>query len=177
MGAKNHNVFLIGLMAVGKTTVGRLLADELGMPFFDTDRVVEEKAGADIAWIFDVEGEAGFREREVQVVDELTGRDGVVLATGGGVILRSENRRHLAARGTVVYLHSPIEKLIERTRRDKRRPLLRQGDSRATFERLASEREPLYSEIADYRFCAGRHSAKMLAMEIATALRKDGCLP
>jgi shikimate kinase len=176
MGAKKHNVFLIGLMAVGKTTVGRLLADELGMPFFDTDRVVEEKAGADIAWIFDVEGEAGFREREMQVVDELTGRAGVVLATGGGVVLRSENRRHLAARGVVVFLHSPIEKLVERTRRDKRRPLLQQGDSRATFERLAHEREPLYAEIADYRFCADRHSAKALAKEIAETLRNDGCL-
>ena len=120
MVSKNHNVFLIGLMAVGKTTVGRLLSDELGLPFFDTDRVVEEKAGADIAWIFDVEGEAGFRERECQAVDELTQRDGVVLATGGGVVLRDENRHNLATRGVVVFLDSPIEKLVERTRRDKR---------------------------------------------------------
>ena len=106
-------------MAVGKTTVGRLLSDELGLPFFDTDRVVEEKAGADIAWIFDKEGEAGFRDRECQAVDELTQRDGVVLATGGGVVLREENRRNLAARGIVVFLDSPIERLVERTRRDK----------------------------------------------------------
>jgi shikimate kinase len=177
MDANSHNIFLIGLMAVGKTTVGRLLADELGMPFFDTDRVVEEKAGADIAWIFDVEGEAGFREREVQVVDELTARDGVVLATGGGVVLRGENRRNLATRGVVVFLDSPLEKLVERARRDKRRPLLQQGDARATFERLAQERAPLYAEIADYRFCAGRHSAKALAREIADRLRKDGYIP
>jgi shikimate kinase len=174
MGAKNHNIFLIGLMAVGKTTVGRLLADELGMPFFDTDRVVEDKAGADIAWIFDVEGEAGFREREAQVVDELTARDGVVLATGGGVVLRDENRRNLATRGVVVFLDSPIEKLVERARRDKRRPLLQQGDARTTFERLAHERAPLYAEIANYRFCADRHSAKALAREIANRLREDG---
>ena len=120
MVTKNHNVFLIGLMAVGKTTVGRLLSDELGLPFFDTDRVVEEKAGADIAWIFDKEGEAGFRDRECQAVDELTQRDGVVLATGGGVVLREENRRNLATRGIVVFLDSPIERLVERTRRDKR---------------------------------------------------------
>ncbi len=138
MVTKNHNVFLIGLMAVGKTTVGRLLSDELGLPFFDTDRVVEEKAGADIAWIFDKEGEAGFRDRECQVVDELTQRDGVVLATGGGVVLREENRRNLATRGVVVFLDSPIERLVERTRRDKRRPLLRQGDPRVTLERLVA---------------------------------------
>jgi shikimate kinase len=119
MVGKNHNVFLVGLMAVGKTTVGRLLADELALPFFDSDRVVEEKAGADIAWIFDVEGEAGFRERECQVVDELTLRDGVVLATGGGVVLREENRRNLSTRGIVVFLDSPIEKLVERTRHDR----------------------------------------------------------
>jgi shikimate kinase len=170
MVTKNHNVFLIGLMAVGKTTVGRLLSDELGLPFFDT-----EKAGADIAWIFDKEGEAGFRDRECQVVDELTQRDGVVLATGGGVVLREENRRNLAARGIVVFLDSPIERLVERTRRDKRRPLLRQGDPRVTLERLSQERAPLYSGIADYRFCADRHSAKALAREIADHLRSNGC--
>jgi shikimate kinase len=175
MVTKNRNVFLIGLMAVGKTTVGRLLSDELSLPFFDTDRVVEDKAGADIAWIFDMEGEAGFRERECQAVDELTQRDGVVLATGGGVVLREENRRNLSARGIVVFLDSSIERLVERTRRDKRRPLLRQGDARATFERLARERAPLYASIADYRFCADRHSAKALAREIADHLRSNGC--
>jgi shikimate kinase len=174
MVTKNHNVFLIGLMAVGKSTVGRLLSDELGLPFFDTDRVVEEKAGADIAWIFDMEGEVGFRERECQAVDELTQRDGVVLATGGGVVLREENRRNLSARGIVVFLDSPIDRLVERTRRDKRRPLLRQGDARAT-RTPAQERAPLYVSIADYRFCADRHSAKALAREIADHLRRDGC--
>jgi shikimate kinase len=172
---KSRNVFLIGLMAVGKTTVGRFLAEELGMSFFDTDRVVEENAGADIAWIFDVEGEAGFREREAHVVDDLTAREGVVLATGGGVVLREENRRHLAERGTVVFLDSPIDRLVERTRRDRRRPLLQRGDARATFERLATERAPLYASIADYRFCADRHSARALASEIARRLRDDGC--
>ncbi len=176
MIAKPQNVFLIGLMAVGKTTVGRILSEELDLPFFDTDRVVEEKAGADIAWIFDVEGEAGFREREYQAVDELTRRNGVVLATGGGVVLRDENRRNLATRGTVIFLDSPIERLIERTRRDKRRPLLRQGDTKATFERLAQQRTPLYASIADYRFCADGSSAKVLARAIADRLRCDGCV-
>jgi shikimate kinase len=174
MDSKNHNVFLVGLMAVGKSTVGRLLSEELQLSFFDTDRVVEERAGADIAWIFDVEGEVGFREREFQAVDELTQRERVVLATGGGVVLREENRRHLAERGVVVYLDSPIEKLLQRTRHDKRRPLLQSGDPRATFERLAQERAPLYASIADYRFCADRHSAKALARDIADRLRADG---
>ena len=112
---KSRNVFLIGLMAVGKTTVGRFLAEELGMSFFDTDRVVEENAGADIAWIFDVEGEAGFREREAHVVDDLTAREGVVLATGGGVVLREENRRHLAAKAGALklgFLHNDFRDLL-----------------------------------------------------------------
>lgn len=174
MDSKNHNVFLIGLMAVGKSTVGRLLSEELQLPFFDTDRVVEERAGAEIAWIFDVEGEAGFREREHQAVDELTQREGVVLATGGGVILREDNRRNLAERGIVVFLDSPIDKLLQRTRHDKRRPLLQNGDPRATLERLSRERSPLYASIADYKFCADRHSAKTLARDIADRLRADG---
>jgi shikimate kinase len=174
MDSKNHNVFLVGLMAVGKSTVGRLLSEELQLTFFDTDRIVEERAGADIAWIFDVEGEAGFREREHQAIDDLTQRDGVVLATGGGVVLREDNRRNLAERGVVVFLDSPIDKLVQRTRHDKRRPLLQKGDPRATFERLAKERAPLYASIADYRFCADRHSAKALAKEIADRLRVDG---
>lgn len=175
MGGSN-NVFLIGLMAVGKTTIGKHLARELELEFFDTDLVLEERAGADVAWIFDVEGEQGFRDREVQVVDELTQRHGVVLATGGGVVLREENRRHLSARGVVVFLESPIERLVDRTIRDKKRPLLRGGDARVTFERLARERGPLYRSIADYTFQCSRGSAKAMATRIADVLRRDGCV-
>jgi shikimate kinase len=158
-------------MAVGKSTVGRLLADELGFAFYDSDRVIEQRAGADVAWIFDVEGEQGFREREVQVIDELTQLSGIVLATGGGVVLRDENRRRLNERGTVVWLDTPIDRLVERTRRDKRRPLLRGGDPRGTLERLSLERRPLYEGIAHLKFCADRSTPKSLAADIATACR------
>jgi len=171
MLCKNRNVFLIGLMAVGKTTVGRLLAQELGLSFYDSDRVIEERAGADIAWIFDVEGEQGFRDREVQVIDELTAMEGVVVATGGGVVLREENRRHLSERGTVVLLESPVDRLIERTRNDRKRPLLRSANPRETLERLARERAPLYETIADLRFVADRRSAATLTRDIAARLR------
>jgi shikimate kinase len=167
----NRNVFLIGLMAVGKTTVGRLLALELGLAFYDSDRVIEERAGADIAWIFDVEGERGFRDREAAVIDELTAMDGVVIATGGGVVLREENRRHLRERGTVVLLESPVERLVERTRHDRKRPLLRDGNARETLERLTRERSELYESIADVRFVADRRSAASLARDIAARLK------
>jgi len=171
-----QNIFLVGLMAVGKSTVGRLLAQMLGAEFFDTDHVIEERAGADIAWIFDVEGEQGFREREQQVVDELTQRDGIVLATGGGVVLRAANRRMLAARGVVVHLDSPLERLVERTARDKKRPLLQQGKLRETLARLQADRAPLYQEIADYRFVTDRQGPKVLARMIEKKLREDGAI-
>jgi len=176
MSGKQHNVFLVGLMAVGKSTVGRLLAAELGFSFYDSDRVIEDRAGAEVAWIFDVEGEAGFREREMHAVDELSRRSGIVLATGGGVVLREENRRHLKERGTVVWLDTPLERLVERTRRDKRRPLLREGNVRETLERLGRERSPLYQEVADLRFCADRHTPRSLAAEIAGAFRNSRCV-
>jgi shikimate kinase len=161
-------------MAVGKSTVGRLLADELGFTFYDSDRVIEQRAGAEVAWIFDVEGEHGFREREAQVIDELSQQHGIVLATGGGAILREDTRSRLRDRGTVVWLDTPLDRLVERTRRDKRRPLLRGGDTRTTLERLSRERKPLYESIAHLRFCADRLTPKLLATEIANACRAAG---
>lgn len=168
------SIYFVGLMAVGKSTVGRLLADSLGLQFFDTDHVIEERAGAPVAWIFDVEGEPGFRDREQHVIDELTQADGIVLATGGGAVLRAENRRVLSARGCVVHLDSPLERLVERTQKDKKRPLLRDGDSRATFRRLLNERLPLYEDIADYRFVTDHQGPKALARQIECKLRDDG---
>jgi len=168
------NIILIGLMAVGKSTVGRLLADALGLEFFDADHVIEERAGAPISWIFDVEGEEGFRDREQQVIDDLTRGEGVVLATGGGAVLRAANRAVLAERGIVILLDSPVERLVERTRKDRKRPLLRQGNPREVLTRLAAERGPLYREIADYRFVTDRQGAKTLAREIERRLREDG---
>ena len=172
----NQNVFFVGLMAVGKSTVGRLLAHAMGAEFLDTDEVIEERAGADIAWIFDVEGEPGFRTREEHIIEELTQQQGIVLATGGGVVLRASNRKILAARGVVVHLDSPLERLVERTQRDKKRPLLQQGDLRETLARLHADRAPLYDEIADYRFVTDRQGPKVLARIIEKRLREDGAI-
>ncbi len=170
------NIFLVGLMAVGKTTVGRLLADSLHMTFYDSDHEIEERAGADTSWIFDVEGEQGFRDREEQVIDDLTQLSGIVLATGGGAVLREANRQALASRGVVLHLDSPLDRLVERTKRDKRRPLLQQGNVRETLARLMSERGPLYTEVRDYRFVTDRQSPKVLARRIEDQLRADGVL-
>ena len=145
------NIFLIGLMGTGKTTVGRQLARKLKMDFFDSDRVIEERTGADIPLIFEKEGEAGFRKREASVIDELTQKKNIILATGGGAILDVENRNHLINRGTVFYLKSSLKTLIERTSKDKNRPLLHAGEpAEAILKRLLDERGPLYEEAADH---------------------------
>ena len=171
-----QNLFFVGLMAVGKSTVGRHLADVLERPFFDSDKEIEERAGADVSWIFDMEGERGFRDREEQVIDELSRRDGIVMATGGGAILRPANRRHLRCRGTVIHLDSSTERLVERTARDKKRPLLQTSDPRAVFDRLRREREPLYEAVRDYHFLPARGGPKVLAGLIAKRLADDGVI-
>jgi shikimate kinase len=147
---KLHRIFLVGPMGAGKTTIGKYLAQQLKLRFADTDAEIEARTGADIPWIFDVEGEAGFREREQQVVEEMTLWDDVVLATGGGVVTRPENRQALAGRGYVVYLYATVEEQVRRTRRDRRRPLLQKGDPEEVLRSLMAEREPLYREIADH---------------------------
>jgi shikimate kinase len=143
------NIFLVGPMGAGKTSIGRQLAETLGMEFVDSDHEIEARTGASIPWIFDVEGEAGFRKREQAVIDELTQRKNIVLATGGGAVLSPENRKHLKSRGTVIYLAASVDQLLERTRRDRNRPLLQTDDPRARLEALMREREPLYREVAD----------------------------
>ncbi len=165
-----HNVFLIGMMASGKTTVGRHLANVLGLDFVDADQVIEQRAGADIAWIFDLEGEAGFREREENVIDELTRRDGVVLATGGGVVLREANRARLRERGVVVYLDTPLKRLVARARNDRHRPLLSEGDPEETLRRLLDERGGLYAETADLAVRVTGGSPRSIADLVATQL-------
>lgn len=170
---KRQNIFLVGLMAVGKSTVGRTLADTLNMPFFDSDREIEARAGAEVSWIFDVEGEVGFRDREEQVIDELSQLDAVVVATGGGAVKRLNNRLHLASRGIVIHLDCPLRRLLARTRNDKKRPLL-QGDNREQIlTELVCERAPLYAEIADYRFVSDKQSVKTLVRQIVKKLRED----
>lgn len=141
-------VFLVGPMGAGKTTVGRQLASALGYRFIDSDHEIEARCGADIPWIFDVEGEEGFRRREAQVIDDLTRRRGIVLATGGGAVIRPENRAALHERGFVVYLSASVDQQLARTARDRNRPLLRTANPREVLERLLAQREPLYRETA-----------------------------
>ncbi len=149
MEQPNPNVFLIGPMGVGKTTIGRHLARSLGLEFIDSDQVIEEKCGADIPWIFDIEGEAGFRRRERVAIEELTRRRGIVLATGGGAVLDRDNRADLDRHGSVVYLQASIDRILARTGKSQHRPLLQVDDPRPRIEQLLAEREPLYREIAD----------------------------
>jgi shikimate kinase len=146
---KKRNIFLVGLMGAGKTTIGRQLARTLGYEFVDSDHEIEQRTGADIPWIFDIEGEAGFRERERTVIDELTQRQGIVLATGGGAVLDPANRRHLMSRGLVVYLRASVKHLFKRTALDRNRPLLQTDDPHQRLQQLLDERDPLYREIAD----------------------------
>ena len=164
-------------MAVGKSTVGRHLADVLELPFFDTDHEIEARAGADISWIFDMEGEQGFRDREEQVIEELTRMHGIVLATGGGAVLREANRQHLHDRGIVIHLDMNIDRLVERTAKDKKRPLLQSADPKTVFQRLQQERGPLYEAVRHYCFAPPRGSARHVAERIVRRLREDGALP
>ncbi len=170
--AEKRNIFLVGPMGAGKSTIGRHLAEQLHLEFYDSDQEIEKRTGADIAWVFDVEGEEGFRVREEKVIDDLTEKQGIVLATGGGSVASKEVRNRLSARGIVVYLETPIEKQVARTQRDKRRPLLQtEEDSRTVLERLAKERNALYEDVADFTVKTDEQSAKVVASQI---IRKIG---
>jgi shikimate kinase len=164
--AEKRNVFLVGPMGAGKSTIGRHLADELHLEFFDSDQEIERRTGADIAWIFDLEGEEGFRKREETVIHDLTDKQGIVLATGGGSIVSKIVRNRLSARGIVVYLQTTIDKQVARTQRDKRRPLLQNDDPEAVLRSLAEERNPLYEEVADYIVETDEQSARAVANQI-----------
>jgi len=142
------NIFLVGMMGAGKTSVGRVLAKRLGKSFFDSDHVIEERTGVRVSVIFDIEGEQGFRSRESAVIDELTQREDIVLATGGGAVLSATNRRALHERGAVVYLRAAVRDLLNRTRHDKNRPLLQTSDPQAKMAALFEQRDPLYREVA-----------------------------
>jgi shikimate kinase len=144
-----QNLFLVGPMGAGKSAVGRQLARQLHLEFVDSDEEVEKRTGVDIPFIFEKEGEAGFRKREARVIDDLSQKDGIVLATGGGAIMDPQNRNNLGARGLVVYLHTSVDQQLSRTRKGRDRPLLDSDDPRAVLETLMAAREPLYREIAD----------------------------
>ncbi len=155
-------------MGAGKTTVGRQLAKRLGKGFCDSDREIEARTGVRVAVIFDIEGEAGFRKREAEVIEQMTALEDVVLATGGGAVLDPRNREHLKTRGFVIYLHAQPLALWQRTRSDKSRPLLQGSDPRDRLENLYAERDPLYREVADLVIDTGRQSvSSLLALVLA----------
>lgn len=164
------NIFLVGPMGAGKSTVGRQLANALGKEFVDCDRALEERTGASIALIFELEGEPGFRRRERDMLDELTVQRDIVLATGGGAVLDPDNRLALRSRGFTVYLRAPIELLVQRTARDRSRPLLDTEDPKGRFVELMGQREPLYQEVADLVVKTNQRTARFVVREILKRL-------
>jgi shikimate kinase len=170
----NTSIFFVGLMGAGKTTVGRAVARRLDRPFFDSDHEIEARTGARIPVIFELEGEAGFRDREAHVIAELTGREAIVLATGGGAVLRPENRALLHSRGIVVYLRANPHDLWLRTRKDKNRPLLQTEDPKAKLEALYAVRDPLYRECAHFVVETGRPSVNGLVNMVLMQLEMAG---
>jgi len=167
---KNDNIFLVGLMGAGKTTIGRLLARKLNRRFVDSDHEIEARTGATIPWIFEIEGEACFRRREADVIRDLSGQQGLVLATGGGAVLNPHSRALLAERGTVIYLRASIGSILQRTAHDKNRPLLQTADPRAKLEELWAQRDPLYREIADLVIDTGRPNVQSMVQTILDQL-------
>lgn len=169
----HRNIFLVGLMGAGKTTVGRALAKRLGLRFVDSDHEIEERTGATIPLIFEIEGEESFRRREADVIRDLTEEEGIVLATGGGAILSPENREYLKAHGTVIYLRASVNSIMHRTSNDRSRPLLQTADPRKKLEELSVQREPLYTEVADIVIDTGRPNVHAMVQNILTQLGLD----
>jgi shikimate kinase len=165
-----QNIFLVGPMGSGKSAVGRALAKALDCEFIDSDAEIESRTGVDISYIFEKEGEAGFRRREHDIIEELTGRANAVLATGGGTILDEDSRRALSERGTVVYLHATVDQQMKRTRRSRDRPLLQTGDRRQTLTDLMAVRDPLYRSVADIIVETDKRTVAAVAGEIRARL-------
>ena len=169
---KTGNIFLVGLMGAGKTTVGKLLAKHLKKIFIDCDHELERRTGVKIPLIFELEGEAGFREREAALIHELTQGQDMVLATGGGAVLYRENRDALAQNGTVIYLNAKVEDLWLRTQHDKNRPLLQTDNPKAKLADLFAQRDPLYREIADIVISSGHQNVQHAAREVERRLKE-----
>tara|TARA_B100001248_G_scaffold261264_1_gene251875 strand:+ start:426 stop:929 length:504 start_codon:yes stop_codon:yes gene_type:complete len=160
------NIFIVGPMGSGKSTVGKIISDELFLNFFDTDDEIEAKTGASIDWIFDLEGENGFRKRESEMLDELVKKNSIVLSTGGGIILSKSNRELLSSRGTVFYLSTPISVQSDRTSKDKDRPLLKNGDPVKILTKLHEERKDLYETVSDHIIETENKTSQEVASEI-----------
>jgi shikimate kinase len=168
-GRKLHsgNLILVGMMGSGKTTMGKTLARHLDKTFVDSDEEIQKRTGVTIPHIFDVEGEAGFRQRETAVICELVGRENMVLATGGGAVLAQQNRAMLKQNGIVVYLRASVHDLWQRTRHDRNRPLLQTEDPRSKLNELFQQRDPLYREVADIVIQSGKQSVHSLMLHLA----------
>ncbi|MBD2857975.1 shikimate kinase AroK [Spongiibacter sp. KMU-158] len=166
--------YLVGPMGAGKTTIGRMLAESLSLPFYDVDREVEDRSGVDIPWIFDMEGEQGFRDRESAMLDELGSGPRAVIATGGGAVIRDENRSLMSNRGVVIYLCTTVEEQIRRTAKDRKRPLLQKGNPEETLRKLMAEREPLYVQVADLTLQTDENSPRLVVQNIVAQLRELG---
>jgi shikimate kinase len=168
-----QNIFLVGPMGAGKSTVGRQLAEAISFEFRDSDQEIQRRTGVDIPTIFEYEGEEGFRQRERQVIDELSEKSGIVMATGGGAVLRSDNRQDLTARGVVVYLHCSPEQQYARTSRDRNRPLLHTEDPLERLRQLMEERDPLYRQVADMVVSTERRGTSSVVKEIRRRLENE----
>lgn len=167
-----ENIILVGLMGAGKSTIGRNLAKLLNKDFYDSDRVIEERTGVDIATIFEIEGEQGFRDREELVIAELCEKENIVLATGGGCVLREENRKHMKSRGHVVYLRTTAELLYSRIRYDKSRPLMQTKSPLNTLKQLLTDREPFYIDVADTVMATGKQKVTVIVKRVEEALKE-----
>ena len=165
------NIFIVGPMGSGKSTVGKIISDELFLNFFDTDDEIESRTGASIDWIFDLEGEEGFRKRESSILEEMVKQNSIVLSTGGGIILSDSNRELLSSRGTVFYLSTPISVQLERTSKDKDRPLLKNGDPEEILTRLQKERKDLYESVSDHVIETENKSSQEVASEIINLVK------
>ncbi|MED5420173.1 MAG: shikimate kinase AroK [Pseudomonadota bacterium] len=167
---KSQNLFLVGPMGAGKSAVGRQLARLMRMDFVDSDDEIEHRTGVDIPFIFEKEGEEGFRKREAKIIEELSVRQGIVLATGGGAVMDSRNRSYLGARGFVIYLHTTVEQQLDRTKRGRKRPLLDNKDRKAVIAELMEIRDPLYREISDLVVKTDGRLVREVAAEIRDTL-------
>lgn len=169
-----RNIFLVGPMGAGKTTVGRYLARILNKKFYDSDREIELRTGVTIPVIFDIEGELGFRQRERKIIAELTQLNNIILATGGGAVLDTANRRELASQGTVIYLYAQPEQLYRRTAHDSNRPLLQAEDPLKRLQSLLEARDPLYREVADIVIKTEERPIKLVANDVMQELKRHG---